>query len=185
MINVTFPSPTSIRTDAVPGILMVSSPERAKNIITIPLRSLPDRLRQIALYEIGGVCLISPLFAQAAGLSTIHSVWMLAFLALIMAAWTGLYSTTFDWGERAITGRRADRRPPFLRVAHAVMLEAGGVVATTPVIAGWTRVSWKTALLEDIGLTLAYSAYALVFGLLYDSLFPIDSERWILEAIND
>ena len=44
--------------------------------------------------------------------------------------------------------------------------------------------SRKAALLQDLGLTLAYSAYAFVFGLIYDSLFPIDSDRWIAEAIN-
>ena len=30
----------------------------------------------------------------------------------------------------------------------------------------------------------AYSACAFVFGLVYDSLFPIDSERWMVEIIN-
>ena len=65
------------------------------------------------------------------------------------------------------------------------MLETGGVVATTPVIAAWTAVTWRLALLEDVGLTLAYSAYALCFGLIYDSLFPIDSKWTIVEATND
>jgi uncharacterized membrane protein len=58
-------------------------------------------------------------------------------------------------------------------------------VATTPVIAAWTAVNWRLALLEDLGLTLAYSAYALCFGLIYDSLFPIDSKWTIVEATND
>ena len=148
------------------------------------LRSLPDRLRQIALYEIGGLGLISPVFALATGISPTNSLGLLAALALIVGTWNGLYSTVFDWAEAAMTGRSADHRPPLLRVAHAVMLEAGAVVATTPVIACWTNVSCEAALLEDVGLTLAYSAYAFVFGLVYDSLFPIDSERWMVEVIN-
>jgi len=149
------------------------------------LRSLSDRLRQIILYEIGGLGLICPLFALAVGLSPIRSAGLLAILALIVAAWNGLYSTAFDWAEIATTGRSPDGRPPSLRVAHAVMLEAGAAVATTPVIAVWTHVSWKAALLDDVGLTIAYSVYEVVFGLLYDSLFPIDSERWIAEGIDD
>jgi uncharacterized membrane protein len=116
------------------------------------MRSLADRLRQIALYEIGGLALISPVFAAAAGVSPGHSAGLLVILAVIMAGWNGLYNTAFDWGESAITCRTADHRPLLLRVLHAVMLEVGGIVATTPLIAAWNSVSWKTALLEDIGL---------------------------------
>jgi uncharacterized membrane protein len=140
------------------------------------LRSLPDRLRQILSYEIGGVCLISPLFAAVSGASSRQSAGLLGVLALVMAAWNGACTTAFDWAERAIIGRAADDRPLFLRAAQAVMLELGGVVATTPVIAAWTTVTWRAALLEDVGLTLAYAAYAFGFGIGYDSLFPIDSE---------
>jgi uncharacterized membrane protein len=150
----------------------------------LPLRTMPDRLRQIALYEIGGLGLISPLFALAVGISPTNSLGLLAALALIVGAWNGVYSTAFDWCERAVTGRSADRRPPLVRVAHAVILETGAVVLTTPVIAAWTNSSWKAAFVEDVGLTLAYLAYAFVFGLLYDSLFPLDSERYIAEAVN-
>jgi len=64
------------------------------------------------------------------------------------------------WAARA---RTEEQRNQFLTLAH----------------------DWRqAALLEDVGLTLAYSAYAFVFGLLYDSLFPIDSERWMVEVIN-
>lgn len=149
------------------------------------LRSLPDRLRQVALYEIGGLVAISPVFALVAGISRADSLEMLTALALIAGAWNGLFSTVFDVAETARTGRTADRRPTFLRIAHAFMLEAGATVATAPVIAWWTNVTWKVALLEDMGLTLAYSAYAFLFGLLYDSLFPVNSERWIGEAVNE
>jgi uncharacterized membrane protein len=141
------------------------------------LRSLPDRLRQVALYEAGGLVLISPLFALAAGISPYSSGGLLAVLALIVAVWNGVYSSAFDWAEGVITGgRTADRRPAMLRAAHAVTLEAGAVVVTTPVIAVWTGGSWNSALVEDVGLTLAYAAYAFVFGFVYDRLFPINSD---------
>src|SRR3954454_1247698 len=85
------------------------------------LRSLPDRVRQIALYELSGLCLISPVFALFAGISPANSVGLLALLALIVAAWNGLYSTVFDWAEQAITGRGADERPILLRVLCALL----------------------------------------------------------------
>jgi uncharacterized membrane protein len=157
----------------------------AENAARSRLRSLPDRLRQVALYEIGGVCLISPLFAAFSGAPPRDRAGLLAVLALAMAAWNGAYTTAFDWAERAITGRAADDRPPFLRAAQAVMLELGGVVATTPVIATWSEVTWRAAFLQDVGLTLAYAAYAFGFGIGYDSLFPIASKWSITEAAND
>jgi uncharacterized membrane protein len=156
-----------------------------QRVTTRRSRSIPDRLRQVALYEIGGVCLISPLLAMLTGGSPDHAAGLLLVLALVMAAWNGIYSTAFDWADRAITGRAATDRPPILRAVHAIMLEAGGAIATTPVIAAWTALTWRLALLEDVGLTLAYSAYGLGFGLIYDSLFPIDSKWTIVEATND
>ena len=74
------------------------------------LRSLPDRLRQIVLYEIGGMGLISPIFAVAVDISPAKSLGLLAALALIVALWNALYSTAFDWAEAAVTGRSADSR---------------------------------------------------------------------------
>ena len=76
-------------------------------IATSRLRSLPDRVRQVALYEIGGVCLLSPLLAMVTNASPNHTAGLLVVLALVMAAWNGLYSTGFDWAERAITNRAA------------------------------------------------------------------------------
>ena len=157
----------------------------AENAANSRLRSLPDRLRQIVLYEIGGLCLISPLFAALSGASPRHTAGLLAVLALEMAAWNGVFTTAFDYAERAITGRTADDRPPVLRTVQAVMLELGGVVATTPVIAAWGSITWRAAFLQDVGLTLAYAAYAFGFGIGYDSLFPIHSEWAIREAAND
>src|SRR4051794_10929409 len=140
--------------------------------VTPRLRYLSDRLRQIALYEISGACLISPLFARLAGISPADSMGLLALLAGTVAVWNGMYSTAFDWVEVAVSGRRADLRSPLLRLAHAAMLEAGAAAATTPVIAAWTNVTWKAAVVEDAGLTITYSAYAFVFGMVYDRMFP-------------
>ena len=47
----------------------VSNPV-SKNATKSRLRSLPDRVRQVALYEVGGVCLISPLLAIVTGAFT-------------------------------------------------------------------------------------------------------------------
>ena len=94
-------------------------------------------------------------------------------LALIAALWNGAYNTGFDWVEGRVTGRAADRRPWPLRIAHALGFEGGLVVLTLPVVVYWTGMGWWAALVADIGLALAYAAYAFGFNLLYDRVFPI------------
>lgn len=138
-----------------------------------PLRSLKDRLRQVALFEVGGLALISPPFSWASGVPMTESAGLLAVLALIAAVWNGAYNTGFDWIEGRLTGRTADHRPWGLRIAHALGFEGGLVVLTLPVVVVWTGMGWWAALVADIGLALAYAAYAFVFNLLYDRYFPI------------
>lgn len=137
------------------------------------LRSLPDRLRQIVLFEVGGLLLITPPFAWASGVPASESLGLLAVLAAIAALWNGAYNTAFDWIEGRRTGRTADRRPFAVRCLHACGFEGGLLLLTLPVIVWWTALAWVDALIADIGLALAYTAYALVFNLGYDRLFPI------------
>ncbi|MBA3996055.1 MAG: hypothetical protein C0466_02645 [Candidatus Accumulibacter sp.] len=137
------------------------------------LRSLPDRLRQIVLFEVGGLLLITPPFAWASGVPASESLGLLAVLAAIAALWNGAYNTCFDWIEGRRTGRTADRRPFAVRCLHACGFEGGLLLLTLPVVVWWTALGWVDALIADIGLALAYTAYALLFNLGYDRLFPI------------
>lgn len=138
-------------------------------------RSLWDRLRQVALFEIGGLVLISPPFVWLSGVPATDSIGLLLILALIAAIWNGAYNTSFDWIEGRLTGRTADRRPWALRAAHAVGFEGGLLLLTLPVIVLWTGMDWLTALVADIGLALAYMVYAFGFNLAYDRLYPISA----------
>ena len=140
-------------------------------------RSLWDRLRQVALFEIGGLVLISPPFVWLSGVPATDSIGLLLILALIAALWNGAYNTSFDWIEGRLTGRTADRRPWALRAAHAVGFEGGLLLMTLPVIVLWTGMDWLTALVADIGLALAYMVYAFGFNLAYDRMFPIAAAR--------
>jgi uncharacterized membrane protein len=141
---------------------------------TPKLRSLPDRLRQIALFEVGGLLLITPPFAWASGVPIGDSLGLLALLALIAAVWNGCYNTGFDWIEGRLAGRSADRRPYRLRVLHAFGFEGGILALGLPVIVWWTGMGWFEALIADIALACAYVAYAFGFNLSYDRLFPIE-----------
>lgn len=137
------------------------------------MRSLPDRLRQITLFEVGGLLLITPPFAWLSGVPLGDSLGLLAVAALIAAVWNAAYNTTFDWIEGRLTGRSADRRPWLGRVLHAIGFEGGLLLLTLPVVMAWTGMDWLTALLADIGLAAAYVVYAFIFNLAYDRAFPI------------
>ena len=109
------------------------------------LRSFGDRLRQIALFEIGGLLLVTPPFAWASGVPIAESIGLLAVLALIASIWNGSYNTCFDWVEGRVTGRTADRRPFRLRCAHALGFEMGLFCMTLPIIVWWTAMGWVEA----------------------------------------
>ena len=142
---------------------------------TPALRSLWDRIRQILLFEVGGLLLITPPFAWISGVSLENSVGMLAVIALIAACWNGAYNTGFDWVEGRLTGRTADQRPFWLRCCHAFGFEAGLLLMSLPVIMWWTHMGWIEVLIADIGLAGAYVVYAFVFNLMYDRFFPIQT----------
>lgn len=137
------------------------------------LRSFVDRCRQVALFELGGLLLITPPFAWLSGVPITESIALLAMLSLIAAMWNGSYNTSFDWVEGRLTGRSADRRPLRLRVVHAIGFEVGLFAMTWPVIVWWTGMGWMEAFVADIALALTYVIYAFAFNLGYDRLFPI------------
>lgn len=138
-----------------------------------PLRSLVDRVRQIALFELGGLMLITPAFVWGSGVPVGESAGLLVVLALLAALWNGGYNSLCDWFESRVAGRAADHRPLGLRVAHALGFEGGFVAISLPIIAWWTGMDWLSALLADLALALAYVCYAFIFNLGYDRVFPV------------
>jgi uncharacterized membrane protein len=139
------------------------------------LRSPVDRIRQVLLFEIGGLLLITPPFVWASGVSATDSLGLLAVIALIAALWNAGYNTSFDWIEGRLTGRTADRRPYFMRMAQAAGFEGGLILISLPIVMAWTSMGLIEALLADIGLALCYVVYAFFFNLGYDRVFPIDT----------
>jgi uncharacterized membrane protein len=141
------------------------------------LRSLGDRVRQVVLFELGGLALITPPFAWAGDVPIIDSIGLLALIALIAALWNGGYNTAFDWIEGRLTGRSADRRPFPMRALQAVGFEGGLLLMSLPLIVHWTGMGWLEALIADVALATAYLLYAFVFNLAYDRIFPIEPRR--------
>lgn len=141
------------------------------------LRSFADRCRQVALFELFGLLLITPPFAWASGMPLMDSGALMALMALIAALWNGAYNTSFDWLDGRLSGRTADRRPTRWRVVHALGFELGLLALTLPVLMWWTGMGWLEALIADLVLAFAYVVYAFVFNLCYDRAFPIEQGR--------
>lgn len=137
------------------------------------LRSARERILQTLCFEGLGLLLVAPLYAWVSGAHTGESFVMVAAVSVAVMVWAALYNTAFDMVERRRTGRVASDRPHGLRTLHAIGLEVSSVVVTTPVIWAMTDLGWWGALLADLGLAVAYSAYAYLFHWGYDRLRPV------------
>ena len=82
-------------------------------------------------------------------------------------------NTAFDWSKAASPGVRPICVLPLARCFVPCGFEGGLVLMSLPIVMWWTGMSWLEALLADIALALAYVAYAFVFNLAYDRVFPI------------
>jgi uncharacterized membrane protein len=137
------------------------------------LRSGRERLIQTLWFEALGLAIVSPLFGFFADTSAGESLVVLVALSIAVMGWAALYNTAFDRIEQRCTGRVASDRSPRWRVVHAVMLETSAVGVTWPLIVALTPLGWREALVVEIGLTLAYTAYGYVFHLGFDWLRPV------------
>ena len=141
------------------------------------LRDGRERVLQTLCFEAGGLLLVAPLYALVARADAADSFLLIAVLALVVMGWSAAFNTAFDLVEHRRTGRLASDRPARLRVLHAVLHEASALVVTWPVIVALTDLSWGSALLADLGLTVVYAAYAYAFHSVYDAWRPVGGVR--------
>lgn len=141
------------------------------------LRSTRERVIQTLWFEAIGLLLVAPLYAAVAGAGLRESFAMVAVVSVVVMAWSAAYNTLFDLVDLRWTGRAASQRPHRIRVLHALGHELSAIVVTWPVIVAMTSLSWGEALVADLGLTLAYTAYAYVFHVVFDRLRPVRADR--------
>ncbi len=137
------------------------------------LRSTRERVIQALGYEAGGLFLIAPLFALAADAGMAGSYLLIAALSIAAMTWSGVFNTAYDLIELRLTGRVASARPHRWRAVHALAFEATQVVVSCPLIYLFTGLSWLEALVADLALTVAYTAYGYLFYWVFDRLRPV------------
>jgi uncharacterized membrane protein len=143
------------------------------------IRSLRERIYQTLAYEFFGLVLIAPLISATIGLSGGESVLLLVWVAFACMVWSPIHNTVFDFAEWGLVHRVASERPQGWRMIHALSHEATSVVVTTPLIMAVSGMGFYDALALDLGLTVAYTAYAYLFHMLYDLLRPVGVDKQI------
>ena len=141
------------------------------------MRSPLDRLRHALSFEIVALLLITPLGALAFHMP-MHDIGIVGVVSATLATlWNLAYNYLFDlWLVRT---RGSTRKTGPMRIAHALLFEAGLLVVLMPFIAWYLGVSLVQAFVMDVSFAAFYVVYAFCFNWAYDLLFPLPdwSER--------
>lgn len=137
------------------------------------MRTTRDRIRHAILFELIGLALIIPLGGLVFGLPADTMGVIGVGSAMAATIWNYIYNLGFDHTMQRWVGHT--RKSMGLRVAHAVLFEAGLLLILMPPIAWYLGITLLQAFVMDIAIAAFYVAYAFVFNLAYDRLFPLQS----------
>ncbi len=135
------------------------------------MRSTSDRIRHAVLFELIGIAIFTPAAAWLFGQPIAHMGVVGIISATVAMVWNFVFNLGFDHTLVRFTGRVAKTIP--IRVAHAVLFEAGLVIVLIPMIAWYLGISMRAALMMDVTIVAFYLTYAFAFNLAYDSVFPV------------
>jgi len=142
------------------------------------MRSTRDRIRHAILFEVLGLALIIPLGTLLFGLHASDMGVIGVGSACVATAWNYVYNLGFDHTMQRLAGHTRKSLP--VRLAHAVLFEAGLLVILLPPIAWYLGIGIVQAFAMDIAIAAFYVAYAFVFNLVYDRVFPLPT--WSAQA---
>jgi uncharacterized membrane protein len=135
------------------------------------MRTTKDRIRHAISFEIIALFIVTPLGAWAFGIP-LHDIGVVAIVsATIATVWNYVYNLLFDHAMLRFV--KNVHKTPAIRIAHAVLFEAGLLVILMPFIAWYLKITLIQAFLVDISFALFFLVYAFVFNWLYDLIFPI------------
>ncbi len=135
------------------------------------MRSFSDRIRHAVLFELIGIAIFTPAAAWLFTQPVAHMGVIGVVSATVATVWNLLFNLGFDHALVRLTGRVAKTMP--IRVAHAMLFEAGLIVLLIPFVAWYLGVSLWAALMMDISIVAFYLVYAFVFNIAYDRAFPL------------
>ena len=135
------------------------------------MRTPLDRLRHALLFEIVALMIVIPVGAMLFGIGLKDMGVIGVGSATLATLWNYVYNYGFDRAMTHWRGTTLKTTP--IRVAHALLFEAGLLTVLLPFIAWWLGISLWQAFVMDIGIAAFYVVYAFLFNLAYDRIFPL------------
>ena len=135
------------------------------------MRSFSDRIRHAVLFELIGIAIFTPAAAWLFNQPVTHMGVIGVVSATVATVWNFLFNLGFDHALIRFTGRVIKTMP--IRVAHAMLFEAGLIVLLIPFVAWYLGISLWAALMMDLSIVAFYLVYAFVFNIAYDRVFPV------------
>ncbi len=131
------------------------------------------RLRRVIYatsFEAGGILLSTALLLMMAKTSAPSSLAFSVLASTVAMTWNLIFNALFEtWEARQpVRGRSLARR-----IAHALLFEAGLVLALLPLTAWWFAVPLLTALVYEAALIMAFLVYTYVFTWAFDRVFGL------------
>jgi uncharacterized membrane protein len=128
------------------------------------------RVLYATCFEAGGVLLSTVLLLLMAETTAGSSLAFAVLASTVAMLWNLAFNALFEaWESRQpVRGRSLKRR-----TAHALLFEAGLVLALLPLTAWWFSVSLLQALAYEAVLILAFLIYTWAFTWAFDRLFGL------------
>ncbi len=116
------------------------------------------------LFEVLAIGICAPLGAWLLGYPLAHIGLLTLMISLMAMTWNMAFNALFDRCQQ----RMGFRRTPAIRALHALLFEAGLILAVVPVAAWWLNIGLWEAFMLDIGIVLFFLPYTFGFNWLYD-----------------
>lgn len=143
------------------------------------MRSLPDRIRHTVIFEVIAILLVAFPGAWITGAEPATMGALSVMFSVLAMTWNLAYNWMFDHAALRL-GARVPRTVR-LRVLHAILFEAGMLLAGVFLIAWWLDMSLMQALVLDVGFAVFFLVYAFAYNWLYDLVFPLPNAAAVTE----
>ncbi|MFT8896056.1 MAG: PACE efflux transporter [Acetobacter sp.] len=134
------------------------------------MRSGADRLRHTVLFECLALAIVIPCGSMLFGVQASDMGVIGVGSAVTAALWNYGYNLFFDRTMVRLTGSTRKSIP--VRLLHTLLFEIGLQLVLLPAIALYLGISLMQAFSLNMAIALFYLAYAFLFNIAYDSIFP-------------
>ena len=129
-----------------------------------PVRTTTERVLHAVIFEVVANVLVFIILIIFASAAPSKSALLTVVSSMLAMGWNYLFNLIFD-SVQLRAGFKKDWR---MRCLHAVLFEAGLLLAFLPFAAWWLDITLLAALKLQCGLVLFFLVYAYLFNLIWD-----------------